>query len=1057
MIASVLEVLAVNRTAWRRARNLRAGARSGRTARSARAGLAAVRRAPPVLRWLAAAGLVLALAGMAVIVFHARLLGRVATAGSVGDALVLRQALPGIRFALSGQPGITLTQFPRGALLVASGMQALPALHIDLCTQILDPTRPQLLPLRIGMPFDEVKRMAIRNEAAGRPATLRNFVLAGQGSGVPAIDITGTVTRDFSTPLALRWSGAGVRWIGDAGGGVAAGGEVGKAGLYQQGWMVLGPHSALHLVRRATAGCPQAGELVLQLFQPAGSSTTALVTAFPATGAPVTTRLPPGDYAVPVAAPPGLEDGVLFDQLRARGLLRLGRSGLIEMAPPDLAAWRAASPAGRAGPLPGWDGPALGATERQLIHRLYREADGDYLREQVRIFNGEHRLLAWRARTLPQRSAWRASTADGPVQVEDSTPGGAGRLFARLPQGWGPWSRVAAWPAGGAAGGATLVLQLAQPAAGGSLELMLAGRVTSVEGASLRERDNACTGRACPAPDAVQRLLLDLVPGARRVAITAQPIDASGLTDPQYRHLDVARGQLVWRVLDQGGAHSPAPVVQVSLADRQGTALWTSGHPTAQARAAGLATLLGIGADHTNSIAGMLARLPSAGNAHAARLTLDLSLQAAAQGALDCIGLRRGSWNGKGCVGGVVPPTGRQAGIVVMDADNGDLLVAAGAGSPPVDERNWDEVRDFDAANPGASPLRLPAFQHDGGSERSPGSTFKIISALGLELAARSDPALDALLGGMPLTAIDGIAHRRGFDFDTGAPAYPANSRRAHITNYGEQSLDRRAQEGRLGLEQALTYSLNTWFAWTAELSDRTLFGQPEGGVPDLQPLSPGALHGLRPIADMAARLGFGQPLRLDGGLLPAGYRWSALDALQATPSHIDPIHSRHELRQMAIGLRMQATPLQMAAAAAAVGQGHTVTPRLLSELDGALAQPGAPVPLGVRLDRIRAGMKGVIDRGTAASVFRPAAFDRVRPGLFGKTGTAPTAETDAAGHQLATVWFTGWLEPDTLPGQPHRLAFAVFASRSEATGGEHAAPVVAALLQALARHPTAY
>jgi hypothetical protein len=48
-------------------------------------------------------------------------------------------------------------------------------------------------------------------------------------------------------------------------------------------------------------------------------------------------------------------------------------------------------------------------------------------------------------------------------------------------------------------------------------------------------------------------------------------------------------------------------------------------------------------------------------------------------------------------------------------------------------------------------------------------------------------------------------------------------------------------------------------------------------------------------------------------------------------------------------------------------------------------------------------------------------------------------------------VWFAGWLEPGSLPGLAHRLALAVFASHSEATGGEHAAPVAAAILATLA------
>jgi cell division protein FtsI/penicillin-binding protein 2 len=256
-------------------------------------------------------------------------------------------------------------------------------------------------------------------------------------------------------------------------------------------------------------------------------------------------------------------------------------------------------------------------------------------------------------------------------------------------------------------------------------------------------------------------------------------------------------------------------------------------------------------------------------------------------------------------------------------------------------------------------------------------------------------------------------------------------------------------------LQQALTYSLNTWFAWTGELSDRSLFGRAEGGAPDLQPLEPGALAGVRPIVEMARRLGFGQALRMDGGLLPPDYPWSAWDALQGAPAQMDPIHTRHELRQMSIGLRMQATPLQMALAAGAVGQGRVINPRLLLELDGRRAQPAPGQALGVRLDRIRAGMKGVVDVGTAAGVFRGREFDRLRPGLFGKTGTAPTGERDAAGRELATVWFTGWIEPNSIPGQAHRLAFAAFVGHSEATGGEHAAPVVAAVLRAM-RAPAA-
>jgi cell division protein FtsI/penicillin-binding protein 2 len=197
----------------------------------------------------------------------------------------------------------------------------------------------------------------------------------------------------------------------------------------------------------------------------------------------------------------------------------------------------------------------------------------------------------------------------------------------------------------------------------------------------------------------------------------------------------------------------------------------------------------------------------------------------------------------------------------------------------PAGAANWNEVSNFERADPARSPLRLPAFQHDGGANSSPGSTFKVISAMGLEQAALRDPQVEALLAGLPLPAINRMARDKGFAFRTDSASYPAATRLAHITNYRDQHLDRRARDGRLGLSEALTYSLNTWFAWTAELSDRSLFGRADGGVAGLHGLEAGAVAGVRPIADMAQRLGFERALRLDGGLLPADYAWSRWDA----------------------------------------------------------------------------------------------------------------------------------------------------------------------------------
>ncbi|UUZ54795.1 hypothetical protein LP419_01775 [Massilia sp. H-1] len=215
----------------------------------------------------------------------------------------------------------------------------------------------------------------------------------------------------------------------------------------------------------------------------------------------------------------------------------------------------------------------------------------------------------------------------------------------------------------------------------------------------------------------------------------------------------------------------------------------------------------------------------------------------------------------------------------------------------------------------------------------------------------------------MPLAALNRLAARRGFAFQTDAASYPSGTRLAHITNYKDQHLDRRAVDGRLGLAQALTYSLNTWFAWSGELSDASLFGRAEGGAPDLQALDDGALDSVRPIAAMAHRLGFGRALHLDGGLLPDDFRWSAWDALQASQARIDPIHTRHELRQMAIGLRMQATPLHMAMVARRRrrGQGDRAAPAAGT---GRARGPGARGRAAGRAPGPDPGvsMKGVVD-----------------------------------------------------------------------------------------------
>ncbi|NNG23246.1 penicillin-binding transpeptidase domain-containing protein [Telluria aromaticivorans] len=1016
-LAQLAGQIAATRTAWRRARNLRSGSRQ--------ASMPHVR----LNLWVVLAGAAVLLCAV-VLAQAARSLP--ATAGgtvSAGESALagLQPWLAGVTIRVPAEPGIAVTQHGGAAVVVASSMQAGAPVRVDLCKQLSDPQSPVLLPLRIGYPF---------SEALVAGASARTVLLAAPGSTMPRIELRG----DARGPLRMGWNAGAAKaaWISDAGNGLVSRAARGQGTLGQAGWLVW-KEGALRFTRRSSNACPQAGELVLQRYAP-GVEGTGLVQAFGAGAALPALRLAPGEYVVPAAAPRGLEDALLFERLQERGLIRLAPDGLVEVAPRDLAAWLAAAPEGRA-PLRGWEGIRLDEDGRKLLDRLYYRADGAFVREQLRVYNSERRLLAWRVRP-GHHAQWQASVGGVPVAQLDALPVAAMRLFARLPEGWAPWRRVAAWDNGGAGGTAELALDAAGP-----VELLLAGRVRKVLGATVTIRGE-CDGRACPGRDAVQRVGLVPQPGAGRIVLELEPLDLgslSGGADASYRHLRLEGGRLAWQALPAPDAPGRTALAEVRLADRNGEALWSDGRASTAAQAAGLGTLLGVHRDHASSVAGMLARVP--GPAHTARLTLDLRLQAAAQAALDCIGLREGKWDGKQCSGAGALPAGRQAGLVLLDAGSGEVLAAAGGGTGGVEAARWPEMRDFDRADPARSPLRLPAFQHDGGAQRAPGSTFKVVSALGAEQAARNDKRLDRLLQGMPLADIDRMARDGGYGFRTGAPAYPdtAGANGARITNFREQLAGTRAVDGRLGLAQAMTHSVNTWFAWTAELGDRSLGGAAQGGAPGVRELEPGALDAVRPVAGMARKLGFGAPLRLDGGLLPADFRWSSWDALQGSASLLDPIQTRHEVRQMAIGLRMQATPLQMALVAAAVGQGRLVAPRLLQELDGREAASDPGPELGVRLDRIRAGMKGVIDGGTATGAFRGREFDRLRAGLFGKTGTAPTGDDG-----MATVWFLGWLEPGSLPGQTRRLAFAAFVSQSRLTGGAHAAPIVAGILRSM-------
>ncbi|CAN5265005.1 D,D-transpeptidase PbpA [soil metagenome] len=158
---------------------------------------------------------------------------------------------------------------------------------------------------------------------------------------------------------------------------------------------------------------------------------------------------------------------------------------------------------------------------------------------------------------------------------------------------------------------------------------------------------------------------------------------------------------------------------------------------------------------------------------------------------------------------------------------------------------------------------------------------------------------------------------------------------------------------------------------------------------------------------------------------------------------------------QSAIGqFDVRATPLQMAMIAAAIGNGGVLmTPHLVTEVtdtsgsDVATFDPQPFTPSGQAdpqaisaqtAQTLTEMMIGVVERGSGTA----AQIAGVQ--VAGKTGTAQTAEGRAP-----TVWFTGFA-----PAENPQVAVAVMIEDggevgSEATGGQLAAPVAKAVMEA--------
>lgn len=279
-----------------------------------------------------------------------------------------------------------------------------------------------------------------------------------------------------------------------------------------------------------------------------------------------------------------------------------------------------------------------------------------------------------------------------------------------------------------------------------------------------------------------------------------------------------------------------------------------------------------------------------------------------------------------------------------------------------------------------------------------PGSTFKVVTAA-------------AALGAGLVTP--------GTEFDD-AQVFDVPQTTADIRNFGGGLCN----GGRpLTLRRAMAVSCNTTFAQL------------------------GVQVGSAALIEQAQRFGFNVDWRTHLPLVP-----SELPAELDVPA----------TAQSAIGQRdVRATPLQMAVAAAAIGNnGQLMTPRLVQRVEdfaGRLVREFPPEPL-----RLPAAPTGQAVSPATAAALRDLMVAVVAEGsgqraaipgiqVAGKTGTAQVGE-----GRPPTVWFIGFA-----PAEQPRVAVAVVLEEGgqagdEATGGRIAAPIAQAVMQAaLAAPPT--
>ncbi len=340
----------------------------------------------------------------------------------------------------------------------------------------------------------------------------------------------------------------------------------------------------------------------------------------------------------------------------------------------------------------------------------------------------------------------------------------------------------------------------------------------------------------------------------------------------------------------------------------------------------------------------------------------------------------------------------KRGAIVIVDATNGDIV--AMASKPCYNPNDWVPTISPEVYNALKDDPDIPLFPRAFRSSYPPGSTFKV--PVGIAALESGAIKLSDVFPGPPSIQIGGLTFHNW----------------------------KKTDAGMLDFVDALTQSCDTWFYQV------------------------GIKTGADPIIGWAQKMGFGQktgiPLAAEAeGRVP-------------TQDYMQRVYGRKfsdgDMANFSIGQGdLLVTPLQMAEAMAAVGNGGTLyRARLVQQVETYNSQLLTAYNVEVKqflgidphiLDAVRQGMINVVESpaGTAGK----AAIDEVQ--IAGKTGTA---QWGSKARERDAAWFVGFC-----PADHPKYAFAALyeGEIGESThGGTYAAPMIADIMKQLFKPPPA-